>query len=130
LFLLICIFISFEEMNQSNSNQPKKAKPKTKVVDNLKTQLTDLLASLDQLYKAVDQHLGRLGSEFDEINTLLVEGFRDVLDQRPPVDHIDSPSSTSDSDEEEEGSDCQGGDKKKFDIENLVRMVQSWSGPR
>lgn len=83
---------------------------KTKVVDNFNTQLKELYESLCQLEQTMAQELTKLGSEFDEINTILIDGFRNVLDKKPPIDVI--PDAYSLSDEEFSDEDGSGEDEE------------------
>lgn len=114
-------------------------KPQTKVVDNLKTQLEELLAALNKLYDTINTEMSRnLSSDFDEVNSLLVEGFRSVLDQKPPIDVVESASSGS-SDEEGDDSDVSEGvseesenseekaETRAANAEAVMKMVQSWT---
>ena len=113
-------------------------KPQTKVVDNLKTQLEELLASLDQLYDKINTEMNCIGSEFEEVNAILAEGFRDILNQQPPIEVMDSVSSYSSSEDEDDSDvsstcteDEAGSEKKKEtraeNVDSMLRMFQSWS---
>lgn len=115
-------------------------KPQTKVVDNLKTQLEELLEALNKLYDELNTEFTRLGSDAEEMHTIMIEGFRNVLDKEPPVEPVSSASSFSGSDDEEDeensnqslNEDADSEDKQKAadkskDMDNLMRMIQSWS---
>ena len=114
-----------------------------KVVDNLKTQLEELLESLDRLYVTINEQLGaRIGSDFDEINALLAEGFRSVLDGKPPNEVVeDAPSSTGSEDEdsgeydsecseedEDEGDEAASSEARQKSAEEMMKMIKALTG--
>ncbi|KAI2797814.1 hypothetical protein RDWZM_000910 [Blomia tropicalis] len=127
-------------------------KPQTKVVDNLKTQLQDLLNTLNQLHEKINLELNRFGSGFDEINTVLIEGFRNVMEQKPPIDVVESASSSTGDDDDYDSSESEdncsvvddvddgmpnengdgiiiGKDKRgerQAQAKQIMNMVQSW----
>lgn len=114
-------------------------KPETKVVDNMRTQMEELADAIDQLYDQANAELSQFN--FDEISSVLIEGFKNVMDRRPPIDVVpdqqtDSESeSNSDSgfDEEDEETrqkeeECQN--KQREETANkIMRMIESWSSP-
>ncbi len=124
----------------------KKSTSSHKVVDNLKTQLEELLESLDRLYVTINEQLGaRIGSDFDEINALLAEGFRSVLDGKPPNEVVeDAPSSTEDeedgeedsgeydsecSEEEDEGDEAaSSSEARQKSAEEMMKMIKALTG--
>ena len=118
-------------------------KRSNKVVDNLTTQLQELLDALNRLYECIDKQMTNFASNFDEINTILVEGFRDVLDQKPPNDVVEDASSYSSGSETEDdegnssnsGEECTDDDEvsasardaRKAQADEIMRMIQSWT---
>lgn len=115
-------------------------KAKTIIVDNIQTRLEELSDALDQLYNVLDNELNSIGS-LDEINTILIEGFMNVIENRPPFDVV-----AEENEEEEEGNDddddndndnendsnlennadCNNVVSKSKDIENIIKMINSW----
>lgn len=129
----------------SSSTTKKFSSSSHKVVDNLKTQLEELLESLDRLYATINEQLGaRIGSDFDEINALLAEGFRSVLDGKPPNEVVeDAPSSTEDeedgeedsgeydsecSEEEDEGDEAASSEARQKSAEEMMKMIKALTG--
>lgn len=114
-------------------------KAETKVVDNLRTQLEELAESLDKLYITIQKEMTRLCSEFDEINSVLIEGFRNVVEKKAPIDVVpdavsepdDSGYVSSDDDQEDNRPDDQDDTAQdsctKEDVDKLVNMINSWS---
>ncbi|KAH9388121.1 hypothetical protein TYRP_009329 [Tyrophagus putrescentiae] len=129
-----------------SSSTTKKSSSSHKVVDNLKTQLEELLESLDRLYVTINEQLGaRIGSDFDEINALLAEGFRSVLDGKPPNEVVeDAPSSTGSEDEEdgeedsgeydsecseeEEDDEAASSEARQKSAEEMMKMIKALTG--
>ena len=122
------------------SSTTKKSSSSHKVVDNLKTQLEELLESLDRLYATINEQLGaRIGSDFDEINALLAEGFRSVLDGKPPNEVVEDAPSTGSEDEdggeydsecseEEEDDEAASSEARQKSAEEMMKMIKALTG--
>lgn len=104
----------------------------TKVVDNLKTQLEELIEALDRLYVTINEQMSTL--DFTEINELLADGFRQVLDGKPPNDVIeDAPSDGDEEDEESGDSDAEDdkaakGEARKQSADEMMKLIKALTG--
>lgn len=81
---------------------------KNKIVDNILTRLTDLSKSLDGFYEQLDRKMNSLN--FDEVNSIIIDGFRNVIDEKCPIDVVPDAESCTEtfsynSDEEENGDE-------------------------
>lgn len=115
-------------MNFIRPDMSTRKKPQTVVVvDNLRTQLAELLDSLDSLYRKLDTELDKLSSEFDHVNTVLIDGFRSVIEKRAPVDLVSDAASDDEEETEEAESSEEMDSSKKESVDEIVRMIQSWS---
>ena len=111
----------------------------------LKSQLRELLEELDELYNNLNETITKL--DFDEINQVLIESFRLMLDKKAPIDVVsDASLSDAHSDNEDDDSDGSGdnsGDDdepeitveereeaKRKQVDKVKAMINSMFGPR
>lgn len=108
----------------------------TKVVDNLKTQLEELIEALDRLYETINEQMDRL--DFSEINELLADGFRTVLDGKPPNDVVeDAVSGDEDEESSEYDSECSDengeddeakSEARKKSADEMMKLIKALTG--
>lgn len=118
------------------SSSTVKKPSSTKVVDNLKTQLEELIEALDRLYLTINEQMDRL--DFSEINELLADGFRTVLDGKPPNDVVeDAVSGDEDEESGEYDSECSDenaeddeakGEARKKSADEMMKLIKALTG--
>ena len=116
-----------------------------KVRVDLKSQLRELLEEMDNLYNALDTTFATLS--FEEINEVLIESFRLMLDKKPPIDVVSDASSGELNDDEEysESENSQEDEEdddvpeiteeerqaaKEKEVDKIKRMINCMFGPK